>query len=153
MSAGANEVFDDMAMLPKVDSRPSANQAVTKHRKGERLAKSICGRRAVMVMLTGAVFLTGCGEAGGPSGVAEVPDSGGSQSQDAGTLPLGTAIHAKSIAVAVHHACAVLDDGRVACWGTNEWGSSVMVPRALPPVSVKRVARSWCPASWARHAL
>ncbi len=39
---------------------------------------------------------------------------------DAG--PLGPAVHAQSIVVGVHHACALLDDGRVGCWGTNDWG-------------------------------
>jgi alpha-tubulin suppressor-like RCC1 family protein len=35
---------------------------------------------------------------------------------------MGPEIHAKSIAIGVDHACALLDDDRVACWGANKWG-------------------------------
>jgi alpha-tubulin suppressor-like RCC1 family protein len=41
--------------------------------------------------------------------------------EDAGQ-PRGPTVQAKSIAAGFHHACAILQDDRVACWGRTDWG-------------------------------
>ena len=37
-------------------------------------------------------------------------------------IDLGTARHAKALTVGTDHACAILDDDRVKCWGNNQYG-------------------------------
>src|SRR5215470_1190101 len=88
--------------------------------------------------LVGVVACAGFGAACGSTSDAGTPGAGGSGGQGGSTSdaggsagtggsgggdaapPLGPAIHAKGIAVGVDHACALLDDDRVACWGANK---------------------------------
>jgi alpha-tubulin suppressor-like RCC1 family protein len=48
--------------------------------------------------------------------------AGGAATADATTSAPMTPLLAQAVAVGTNHACALLDDGRVACWGSRDWG-------------------------------
>lgn len=61
----------------------------------------------------------------GNLGLGYTTDHGSGQNQMGDNLPvvnLGTGKIAKSLALGDNHACAILNDGTVKCWGKNEFG-------------------------------
>jgi alpha-tubulin suppressor-like RCC1 family protein len=44
----------------------------------------------------------------------------------------------KSVATGAHHSCAVLEDGSVQCWGSNQWGqaSGAAIAKVLSPAAI-----------------
>ena len=61
----------------------------------------------------------------GQLGVGDYHNRGDAQGEMCEGLPwtdLGTDAHAIQMAAGIHHSCALLDDGRVKCWGANSDG-------------------------------
>ena len=62
---------------------------------------------------------------GGELGLGDTANRGGAANEMGDKLPkvdLGTGRTAKAISLSVHHACAILDDDSVKCWGYNAYG-------------------------------
>ncbi len=51
-----------------------------------------------------------------------LPDGSPATVKTASTLARGTAIRLRPMAAGTNHACAILADDRVVCWGENDWG-------------------------------
>ena len=61
----------------------------------------------------------------GALGLGDVDDRGDEPDEMGDNLPavdLGTGRTAASISAGGYHNCALLDDGRVKCWGDANWG-------------------------------
>jgi cysteine-rich repeat protein len=61
----------------------------------------------------------------GALGLGDTVDRGGGLGEMGDDLPavdLGEGARATSVVVGYHHTCALLDDGRVKCWGLNAYG-------------------------------
>ena len=64
----------------------------------------------------------------GRAGFLGQGDSVSSAPGDLPSIDLGTARTATAITVAFSHACAILDDGSVKCWGSGQWSGGVSDP-------------------------
>ncbi|NDE60145.1 MAG: hypothetical protein EB010_12155, partial [Acidimicrobiia bacterium] len=61
----------------------------------------------------------------GQLGIGAVDDRGNAAGEMGNSLPyvdLGTGRTATSMSAGYSHTCAILDNGRVKCWGLNDWG-------------------------------
>ena len=93
---------------------------------------------------TGAVKCWGNNDNGqlGIGNTTQMGDHTGEMGDNLSTVDLGTGRTAVAVAAGYHHACAILDNGSVKCWGLNgQLGNSAI----LPPIEQETT-----PATWAR---
>jgi alpha-tubulin suppressor-like RCC1 family protein len=102
------------------------------------LAISVAGRHSCALLDDGSVKCWGSNESGelGLGDRETRGDEPGEMGDDLPRVDLGSERQAVSIAVGNRHACALLDDGSLKCWGANSWGSlglgDTMTRGALP---------------------
>ena len=61
----------------------------------------------------------------GVLGYGNLNDIGDNESPGtAGPVDLGAGRHGTAITAGSGHTCAALDDGRIRCWGSDEWGAT-----------------------------
>jgi alpha-tubulin suppressor-like RCC1 family protein len=79
---------------------------------------------ACAVLAGGAVKCWGHNDVGqlGLGDLVNRGDKPGQMGDNLMPVPIGAGLVARSVAVGDAHACALLDDGRVTCWGDNFWG-------------------------------
>ncbi len=84
------------------------------------------GSHHTCALLAGGAVKCWGGNAMGQLGLGDVANRGDGPAEMGDALPavdLGTAAVAVSLAAGDYHSCAWLDDGRVKCWGRNQYGS------------------------------
>ncbi len=82
------------------------------------------GARSCVLRMDGAIKCWGRNQVGqlGLGDLEHRGDKPGQMGLSLPTVPLGAGVRARSFALGVEHACAILDDGRVKCWGSNYAG-------------------------------
>jgi alpha-tubulin suppressor-like RCC1 family protein len=92
-----------------------------------RFARSIstAGQQTCALLDDGSVKCWGMNH-GGSLGVGDEENRGDDPDEMGDMLPavdLGTGRTATAVAAGNRHACALLDDGSIKCWGANDWGA------------------------------
>jgi alpha-tubulin suppressor-like RCC1 family protein len=89
------------------------------------LAISVAGRHTCALLDDGSVKCWG-NNGSGELGLGDRETRGDGPGEMGDALPavdLGSGRKAVSVAVGTRHACALLDDGSLKCWGANNWGA------------------------------